>query len=230
MHKRWHYLYVIVYPALGHKLYFGSRITHIRPEQDMQYFGSSETFARYNDAEHAEYQPDALKVVLWAKYQAHGRRNTARLATAEAQLIKTALEEHGSDACLNRNIGGRIYMTPEEQALATERSKANGGGFAGMTPAARRKWAHIGGKKSAKLNKGLHGMPPEKLKTVQAKGHKSIAARYSRTFTFLTPYGQHVTITNLREFCRLHHLNPAHMRSVNCGRIKSHKGWRKPEK
>jgi hypothetical protein len=229
MHKRWHYLYVIVYPSLGHKLYFGSRVTDAPPEQDTQYFGSSETFARYNDAAHAEYQPDALKVVLWAKYQAHGKRNTTSLAKAEAQLIKTALEEHGPDSCLNRNIGGRIYMTPEEQALATERSKANGGGFFGMTPENRRKWAHVGGKKSAQLNTGLHGMTPERLKAAQAKGREVIVARYAKTYTFITPYGRHVTITNMKEFCRLHHLNPAHMRSVHCGRLQSHKGWRKPE-
>lgn len=229
MHKRWHYLYVIVYPALGYKLYYGSRVADVPPEQDTQYFGSSETFARYNDLNHADYQPDALKVVLWAKRQAHCKRNTARLSQAEAQLIKAALEEHGTDTCLNRNIGGRIYMTPEEQARATALSQANGSGFANMTPENRRKWAHIGGKKSAQLNTGLHGLTPEKLKAVQAKGRKVIAARYSKTYTFTTPYGRNVTITNMKEFCRLHHLNPAHMRSVHCGRLNSHKGWRKPE-
>lgn len=229
MHKRWHYLYVIVYPALGYKLYYGSRVTQAAPEQDTQYFGSSETFARYNDPEHAEYQPDALKVVLWANYQVHGKRNTTKLATAEAQLIKAALDAQGPDACLNRNIGGRIYMTPEEQARATERSKANGGGFAGMTRTDHRKWAHIGGKKSAQMNIGLHGMTPEKLKEAQAKGRKVIVARYAKTYTFITPYDRHVTITNMKEFCRLHHLNSAQMHSVNCGRLKSHRGWRKPE-
>jgi hypothetical protein len=98
-----------------------------------------------------------------------------------------------------------------------------------MTRATRRKWAHIGGKKSAQMNIGLHGMTPERLKAVQAKGREVIVARYAKTYTFITPYGRHVTITNMKEFCRLHHLNPAHMRSVHVGRLKSHKGWRKPD-
>lgn len=229
MQKRWHYLYVIVYPALGYKLYYGSRVSDAAPARDSQYFGSSIAFSRYNDPGHAEYQPDALKVVLWAKYQAHGKRNSTRLAAAEAQLIKLALAEQGPEACLNRNISGRIYMTPAEQAQALARSQASGGGFSGMTPEIRRKWAGTGGKKSAQLKTGVHGMPPAKLKAAQAKGRATIQARYAKTYTFITPYGRNVTITNLKEFCRLHHLNAGHMRSLNCGRIKSHKGWRRPE-
>jgi hypothetical protein len=187
------------------------------------------TFAHYNDPEHVEYQADALKVVLWAKYQTHGKRNTAALSKAESALIKTALDEHGLDACLNRNINGRVYLTPEEQARAFERSQANGGGFSGMTHADWLKTCASGGKKAAKLKKGVHGMTPEQHRAAITKGHATITEKYSKTYTFCTPYGKEVTITNLSEFCRLHHLSDCHMRSLNSGRINSHKGWRRPE-
>jgi hypothetical protein len=229
MHKRWHYLYVIVYPSLGYKLYYGSRVSTAHPDDDIGYFGSSITFARYNDTEHAEYQADALKVVLWAKHQAHGKSSNAALATAESLLIKTAIEEHGLETCLNRNIGGRIYLAPEEQARAFELSQANGGGFSGMSPEDWLKTCADGGKKAARLKKGIHGMTPAQRKAAMAKGHAAITEKYSKTYTFRTPYGKEITITNLSEFCRLHHLSACHMRSLNAGRINSHKGWRRPE-
>lgn len=229
MQKRWHYLYVIVYPSLGHKLYYGSRVSTVHPSADTGYFGSSMTFAHYNDPEHVEYQADALKVVLWAKQQKHGKRNTALLSKAEATLIKTAFEEHGLEACLNRNISGRIYLAPEEQARAFELSQANGGGFSGMSPEDRLKTCADGGKKAAQLKKGIHGMTPAQRKAAITKGHATITAKYAKTYVFCTPYGKEVTITNLSEFCRLHHLSACHMRSLNSGRTNSHKGWRRPE-
>lgn len=229
MQKRWHYLYVIVYPSLGHKLYYGSRICAVSPDEDSQYFGSSITFAHYNDVTHPEYQPDALKIVLWAKHQSYTKRSAKALSKAEGELIKEALDGQGPDVCLNRNIAGRIYMTPEEQQRAVERSQANGGGFVGMTPQERQKWAGAGGKKSAQLKIGVHGMTEEQLQAARAKGQITIKERYAKTYTFCTPYGREVTITNLKEFCRLHHLSDCHMRSLNAGRIKSHKGWRKPD-
>lgn len=229
MHKKWHYLYVIVYPALGYKFYYGSRVSTAHPDDDIGYFGSSTTFARYNDVEHAEYQADALKVVLWAQLKPHGKSSNAALAKAEALLIKTAIEEHGLETCLNRNIGGRIYLAPEEQARAFELSQANGGGFSNMSPEDRRKTCANGGKKSARLKKGIHGMTPAQREAARAKGSAAIVEKYSKTYTFCTPYGKEITITNLREFCRLHHLSVCHMRSVNRGRINSHKGWRRPE-
>lgn len=90
MAKRWYYLYVILYPSLGYKFYYGSRITDRAPEEDHQYFGSPVTFAHYNDPDHPEYQADALKVILRAEHRRESKKAAKALSDAESALIKTA--------------------------------------------------------------------------------------------------------------------------------------------
>lgn len=117
MQKKWHYVYIILYPALGYKFYYGSRVTTNHPEEDLTYFGSSVTFARYRDVNHPEHQPDALKVVLRAFYGKTGAYNLKKITALENRLIKEALAAShvGPELCLNRNVGGRIHATLEER-------------------------------------------------------------------------------------------------------------------
>jgi hypothetical protein len=85
MRKRWYYLYVILYPSLGYKFYYGSRITDRAPEEDQQYFGSPVTFATYNDPTHADFQADAIKVILRADYRRESKKAATELSKAETQ-------------------------------------------------------------------------------------------------------------------------------------------------
>jgi hypothetical protein len=232
MRKRWYYLYVILYPSLGYKFYYGSRITDRAPEDDRQYFGSPVTFAHYNNPDHPEYQPDALKVILSAEYRRESQRAAKKLSDAEAQLIKTAhadTEHLGPAWCLNRNAGGRFLLTPEQRKIAAQRSHAGGSGFANMDPETRQKWASVGGSKSVELGVGVHAISEERMEVFRAQGREVIREKYAKTYTFLNPYGDTVVIHNLKNFCRQNGLSACHMRSVNVGRIKSHRGWRKPE-
>lgn len=231
MQKRWHYFYVIVYPALGYKFYYGSRITKKTPEEDSAYFGSSVTFAHYNDPTHADYQADAIKVVLWAAYLSRSRKNAIALSDRESQHIKDALhnvEYLGPEVCLNRNYAGRIVMTKAEQQAAIEKSLKAGSGFAGMDLQTRKDWAAVGGLMAKEAGKGIYALSEEALQKARDKGRKTIKLKYAKEYTFSSPEGEIVTFKNLNAFCRKNNLHPGHMRSVNCGRIKSHKGWRKP--
>lgn len=230
MQKRWHYIYVILYPELGYKFYYGSRITKKHPDADIHYFGSPKTFGRYNDVEHPEYQAAALKVILWAAHLPHRKKHARHLSDLEVQYIRSALDdqEHlGPDICLNRNCAGRILLTPAERREVAKKSIANGGGFSNMSKKQHRRFALLGGYKSHAMGAGVHGISPEKLAAAQKRGHATIAARYAKTYTFISPDGKLTTFTNMKQFCREHGLNPGHMRSLNAGRLKSHKGWTK---
>lgn len=232
MRKRWYYLYVILYPSLGYKFYYGSRITDRSPDDDHQYFGSPVTFAHYNDPEHAEYQADAIKVVLQAQYRRESKRAATELSKAETSLIKTAhadTEHLGPEVCLNRNAAGRFLLTPEQRKIARQRSHDSGSGFAGMDAETRQKWASIGGTKSVEMKTGVHGIPEQRMEELRERGRNVIREKYSKTYNFLNPDGDLVIIHNLKDFCRHNGLRDCHMRSVNAGRIKSHRGWRKPE-
>lgn len=229
MKKKWHYLYVIFYPALDFKCYYGSRISHLHPDEDIDYFGSSVTFAHYNDPTHPEYQENALKVIIWAQKLIASKKNGLALAELEAGMIKQALAESGPELCLNRNYAGRIVMTPAEQKSAWEKSAQNGSGFVNMSKSKHAKWALMGGLKSLEQGKGIHGMSEEQLQEARAKGNKVISEKYSKTYTFKSPTGELVTFKNLRAFCRENNLQASHMRSLNIGKIRSHKGWRRPE-
>lgn len=228
MRKCWHYLYVILYPSLGYKFYYGSRITDRHPDHDDQYFGSSVSYRQYNNPRHAEYQPDALKVILHATHRTRTKKAERELSAAEAELIRTAWETLGLDVCLNRNIAGRFCLSAEQQQRALQNSTANGSGFLGMTPARRRRCASAGGKRSRDLGLGVHGIPRDELQKILSRGRKTIRARYSKTYEFRNPNGQHVIIRNLNQFCRVHNLQACHMRSVLAGRCKTHKGWTRP--
>lgn len=232
MRKRWHYLYVIVYPSLGYKFYYGSRITDRAPEDDQQYFGSPVTFAHYNDPAHAEYQADALKIILRAEFCRASKKAAKELSDAEIMLIKDAhtnTDHLGPEVCLNRNAGGRFLLTDEQRKLARERSHNNGSGFANMDPQTRQKWASAGGTKSVELGVGVHAIPEKRMQELREQGRQVIREKYSKTYNFLNPDGDLVIIHNLKNFCRHNGLSACHMRSVNAGRIKSHRGWRKPE-
>jgi hypothetical protein len=230
MQHRWHYIYVILYPELGYKFYYGSRITAKHPEDDVMYFGSSKTFKRYNDINDAEYQITALKVILWAAKLPHCKKNTRQLNELETKLIRDALtnvEHLGPDVCLNRSYAGRPALTPQEQREIGLRVVANGGGFFGMSKRRHMHFAKLGGHKSHAMGAGVHGISKEQLADAQKRGRATIVARYSKTYTFINPAGQSVTFTNLKQFCRDNDLNPGHMRSLNSGRLKTHKGWKK---
>jgi hypothetical protein len=230
VHKRWHYIYVILYPELGYTFYYGSRVTKRKPEDDKHYFGSPKTFGRYNDIYHSEYQSQALKVILWSAYLPHCKKSMRRLSDIEVGYIRAALDETdylGPDVCLNRNCAGRILLTPAERREIALRGIANGGGFGNMAKTRHIRFATFGGYKSHKMRAGIHGISPEKLKEAQKRGHKTIAEKYAKTYTFTSPAGIPVTFTNLKQFCRERGLNPGHMRSLNSGKLKSHKGWTK---
>jgi len=163
MQKKWHYVYVIFYPALGYKFYYGSRVTDNHPETDLAYFGSSVTFARYSDVNHPEYQADALKVVLRAFYGENNARNLKKISTIENKLIKEALvaSHVGPEVCLNRNIAGRVRATPEEF----------------------RTWGSKGGGKNSdllrqKLAKSYMFMSPDGKKT-HVRGLKTFAKQHN---------------------------------------------------
>lgn len=232
MRKRWHYLYVIVYPALGYKFYYGSRIADRAPEEDQQYFGSPVTFAHYNDPAHSEYQADALKVILRVDYCRASKKAAKQLSDAEITLIKDAhanIEHLGPDVCLNRNAGGRFLLTDDQIRMAREKSHNNGAGFANMDQKTRQKWARVGGTKSVEMGVGVHAIPEKRMQELREQGRQAIREKYSKTYSFLNPDGDLVIIHNLSDFSRQNGLTVGHMRSVNSGRIKSHRGWRKPE-
>lgn len=119
-------MYIILYPSLGYKFYYGSRITDIHPEDDTGYFGSLVTFAHFNDPTHPEYQADAIKVVLHAVYAVSSQKTQRQIFKLENRLIKEALAAShvGPEICVNRNIAGRIYCTREERKMWS----ARGGG------------------------------------------------------------------------------------------------------
>jgi hypothetical protein len=98
-----------------------------------------------------------------------------------------------------------------------------------MDPATRQKWASIGGTKSVEMKTGVHAIPEKRMQELRARGRNAIREKYSKTYNFLNPDGDLVIIHNLKDFCRHNGLRDCHMRSVNAGRIKSHRGWRKPE-
>lgn len=223
--KYWHYLYVIYYPSRDYRFYYGSRITANHPSDDWGYFGSSVSFAQYNDPAHPEYQPDAIKVILNAKYQRRTKRAEQALSQAEADLIQAALREFGLNLCLNRNIKGRFCLTDEQRQEALQRSIANGGGFVNMTKTQQLKWASVGGTQSYKMKTGAHGIPKERMNAILARGRQTIAEKYAKTYQFTNPAGEVVTIHNLKRFCAENNISACHMRSIKAGRIKSHKGW-----
>lgn len=197
----WHYLYVIIYPSLGYKMYYGSRITARHPAADHTYFGSPRTFARYNNAAHPEYQADAIKVVLYAEYCRRNKTNARRISSREMRLIKAAHKEHGPDICLNRNAAGRFILTAAE-LIAT-------------------------GKKIAALGLGMYSMSPEHRRAANKRGGEALARKKAKTYKMLTPDNKRKTIHNMRAFCRENSLNHGHMFQVANGNLKSHKGWRK---
>jgi hypothetical protein len=197
----WHYLYVIIYPALGYKLYYGSRITTKHPDNDHVYFGSSRTFARYNAPRHPEYQANAIKVILFAEYKRRNKTNARRLSAQETKLIKAAHKEHGPEFCLNRNIAGRFILTPDELSAA--------------------------GKKAIALGHGLLGMTPAKLSDARKRGGATTRRKKAKTYKMRTPDNKLKIIHNMRAFCREHSLTHSHMFDVANGKSHSHKGWRR---
>jgi hypothetical protein len=224
--KCWHYLYVIYYPSRDYRFYYGSRITENHPDDDWQYFGSSVSFAQYNDATHPEYQYDAIKVILSAKRQNRTKRAEKALSQAEADCIRAAIQEFGLGLCLNRNVKGRFCLTDEQRQAALRRSIENGGGFVNMTKTQQLQWASVGGLKSYRMKTGVHGIPKERMAEILERGRQTIAEKYSKTYQFTNPAGDVVTIHNLKNFCKNNGLSDCHMRSVKAGRIKSHKGWK----
>lgn len=130
MSKRWHYVYIILYPSLGYKFYYGSRITDIHPEEDTGYFGSLVTFSCFNDPTHTEYQADAIKVVLYSIYDVPSKSTHEQITKLESRLIKEALDAShvGPELCVNRNVAGRVFATPAERKLWSARGGKISGG------------------------------------------------------------------------------------------------------
>lgn len=62
----------------------------------------------------------------------------------------------------------------------------------------------------------------------RAKMSKSIkAARGGKVFAFLSPCGEKVSVSNMKEFCASNLLTPGHMYNVASGSEVAHKGWKK---
>jgi len=114
---KWYYLYVIIYPSLSHQQYYGSRICTHHPDDDVKYFGSPKTHARYNSPTNPEFQPDARKVILWKARQRVGRRNSKLLSDSEVHLIRYAIAEQSIKYILNRNLAGRLIATAAEKLV-----------------------------------------------------------------------------------------------------------------
>ena len=117
MEFRWHYIYVIVFPDLDYKFYYGSRVTTAHPEID-NYWGSPQTFKRYWQPTHPEYQARAYKVILWHDWLPHTKESGQTLHKREKALIMAALEDNehlGPDVCLNRAVGARCCLSPAER-------------------------------------------------------------------------------------------------------------------
>lgn len=55
-----------------------------------------------------------------------------------------------------------------------------------------------------------------------------MSVAHAKTYEFLNPEGVLTTITNLQSFCELNDLNAGNMFSVHKGRMRQHKGWKKP--
>lgn len=201
MQKCWHYIYLILYPSLGYKLYYGSRISKKHPDDDIQYFGSPVTFAHYNDPQHPEYQADAVKVIIAAEYVKWSKRSAARLCKLEKEQIIRAHEEHGAFFCLNRCAAGRFLLTKEELSAA--------------------------GKKSAAISAGVHGMSADARDAARRRGGQVNALRTAKTYRLLDPNNRPKKIHNMTAFCRKHNLTRSHMFGVANGKERSHKGWRK---
>ena len=197
----WHYLYVIVYPALGHKVYYGSRITSKHPDDDHGYFGSLRTFAHYNQPAHPEYQSKACKVIIFAEYVRRNKVNARKLSAREKRLIKEAHQEHGPEFCLNRNAAGRFILTTDELSAA--------------------------GKKSVALGNGLLGLSPAACDAARRRGGATRAKNAAKTYALLTPDNKRKIVHNMRAFCREHALSSSHMFEVANGLIRTYKGWRK---
>nr|DAP74221.1 MAG TPA: homing endonuclease [Caudoviricetes sp.] len=49
----------------------------------------------------------------------------------------------------------------------------------------------------------------------------------AKTYELLTPDGEHITVTNLRKFCRDNGLSQGNMNKVLSGKYSQHKGYRK---
>jgi hypothetical protein len=49
----------------------------------------------------------------------------------------------------------------------------------------------------------------------------------AKTYTFISPNGNKVTVFNLRKFCRENSLDQSHMVHISKGIVKQHKGWSK---
>jgi group I intron endonuclease len=82
------------------------------------------------------------------------------------------------------------------------------------------------GKPSPNKGKKLSKEQKIKIKNSLLKIRDDISKRFRKTYTFVSPNNEIITITNLKEFCKFNNLTYSRMSGVGRRVEKSHKGWR----
>ncbi|MEA5447582.1 NUMOD3 domain-containing DNA-binding protein [Leptolyngbya sp. CCNP1308] len=110
--------------------------------------------------------------------------------------------------------------------------KAHKGKFRSLEARQKMSKAHIGRTLSEEARQKIS--ESKRGKSIAWKPHseatiEKIRKVNSKSFRLLSPSGEIVEGSNLREFCRQNDLNPGNMCQLNQGKIKSAKGWRLPD-
>ena len=83
----------------------------------------------------------------------------------------------------------------------------------------------------AKISTALKGKPlSNEHRKKLSESHKGLPANNIKTYSFISPSGEVINITNLKRFCMKYGLSASHMNSVYYGKRNIHKGWRKDDR
>jgi len=77
-----------------------------------------------------------------------------------------------------------------------------------------------------KISEALRGNKNFQGKCVSNEHRRKLSEANSKTWTFIDPNGELVSILNLREFCLKNSLHPSAMSRVAHGKQTTHKGWK----
>lgn len=133
-HMKYYYLYLIKFET--GEVYVGSRSSKVRPEDDVNYWGSPVTY------EHWWKDSNRKK----KKYVIKECSDPKELREIEPKLIKAAWEKYG-DKCLNRNAAPVFH--PEVCSKNGKRAKELGLGIHGLSKEERIRNGKLGAKKIA---------------------------------------------------------------------------------
>jgi len=165
--------------------------------------------------------------------------NSEELNTLECHFIQQ-LKSYQREVGYNLTLGGEgtagYHHSSETKAkIAAGRQGANHPMFGRhQSMDARQKISVNNGKGflgkhhtlESRLRMGARGQQhPNFGKNLAPSTRKKIQDANSRTFVFLSPTQEILTITNLKAFCKEHNLSRPHMSSVYHGRRNQHRGW-----